>query len=114
MSRSCSDTALCEADIGVGCSKLKSVMAISAKRVFSVLRLSRTVPLTMTTFVCELCHDEELNSHPQLGSAWNLDWYLAMAALARKTGWSTVPPPDRRADWFFREFQVVGPRCGRR
>ena len=69
---------------------------------------------TMNTFVCELCHDEELNSHPQLGSAWNLDWYLAMAALARKTGWSTVPPPDRRADWFFREFQVVGPRCGRR
>ncbi len=65
----------------------------------------------MNTFVCEVCHDEELNTHPLLGDEWTTEWYLAMAVLAREQGWvATIPHADRES-WFFQDFQIVGPHC---
>lgn len=65
----------------------------------------------MNTLVCEVCFSEELRKHPVLGEEWRFEWYLEMAKLAKKQGWITRDPPANRTNWFFKEFQVVGPEC---
>ena len=65
----------------------------------------------MNTFVCEGCYGEELCVHPTLGQHWTPEWYVAMAMLAKEQGWEIVPPPAERKTWFFKEFQLLGPKC---
>ncbi|WP_425616754.1 hypothetical protein NA78x_000409 [Anatilimnocola sp. NA78] len=65
----------------------------------------------MNTFVCEGCYGEELCEHPKLGQEWTPEWYLAMAKLAKEQGWEIVSPPAERTTWFFKEFQLLGPKC---
>ena len=81
------------------------------KRVAPELRDLFRAVREMNTFVCEICHDEELNTHPSLGDDWNFEWYVAMAELARERGWKTKPPVAKRDQWLFDDFQVVGPQC---
>jgi hypothetical protein len=64
----------------------------------------------MNTFVCEGCYEEELRRHPDLGDDWTPEWYPAMAQLAKDQGWLMMPVNGERKSWFFREFQVIGPK----
>src|SRR5262249_18008982 len=65
----------------------------------------------MNTFVCEGCYNEELRVHPELGDDWTADGYPAMAQLEKEKGWLMLPVEGERESWFFREFQVLGPKC---
>jgi hypothetical protein len=65
--------------------------------------LYEKVARRMKTFVCEQCFEEELMGDEET--------YQQLTQRARDQGWLLIRPERKRDNWFFEEFQVVGPKC---